>query len=401
MATLINNGLSPSQPVTMAVAPDGVLYVTNGIDGARRWDGQTASAETAGITASTAHCEVAGSGSGDIYGSFDVYTRFVDDAGVPSSFSAATTIAVTSGDSFGQFDYTSIPISDEDRVVGRQIWRSTAGQSTTFYLDVEIDNNSDQSDSSTRTDGELVQQTAMRYLTEDGWPNANRFGPPPSHMQVVVSFGNRMWYLVPADYTEGSASVSGTTVSGSGVQWTRQMIGRRVYRGGKLSGVISGFTNNGLLALSTSAVSGFGSGSYYRIGDDDERNKVYFSEAGEPESFPLDDDGAHTNVITGQEDGDKLTGGMPLGSYLYLLKESHIYRLSTAGDPRRDAGIALVAERGCLNQRCWCRVEGMAFLMDRAGVYVFRGTQTEAVSPPVQDFFRGRINWSRSKWFHA
>jgi hypothetical protein len=400
MATLRTNKFSPSEPLTYAVSPDGVLYMANGIDAPQRWDGQTASAETAGIVASTASCQVSASGSGDIYGTYHIYTRFLDDAGVPSSFSSATTIAITSGASCETLNYTEIPLSTESRVTEREVWRNTAGQLHTYYRDCVIDDNETQVTSSTRTDGDLVTQSSIRLLTEDGWPNANRFYPPPSWMKVVVSFGNRMWYLVPADYTDGTATIDEATVTGTATRWTQQMLNRRLYIAGKLAGTIESLTTSSI-TLTESPSDGFGSGSYYAIGDDDERNRVHFSEDGEPESFPKDTNGNYTNVVQLQEDGDRLTGGMALGSYLYLLKEAHIYRLSTAGDPRRDANVALVAERGCLNQRTCCRVEGVAFMMDRSGIYVFQGTTTEAISGPVQDYFRGRINWDVSKWFHA
>jgi hypothetical protein len=110
-----------------------------------------------------------------------------------------------------------------------------------------------------------------------------------------------------------------------------------------------------------------------------DRNTIMFSEAEEPESVPSD------NELELQEDGDQITGLMPIGPYLYVLKRHHIYRLSTAGNPRADASITLVAERGCLNQRCWCRADGMSFLMDENGMYLFDGTSVQPIDGPIRD----------------
>jgi len=371
-----------------------------------RWDGLTPSVENAGMDAPATSCSVsAASTSGTIYGDYDVGVRYVDDDGIPSNLSPLANIVITAGDASTTLYYTGIPTSSDDRVVGRQIWRNTSGsKGVTYYLDVEIDDNTATTSHSARTDGTLRNQTALRKYTADGFPNANRFNPPPHHMSVVVSYSDRMWYSVPVDYKEGGINyIASTSAVGGNMSYTDQMIGRYFFVAGKKRAIISA-VNDDTLTLSTSQAVGFGDDyKYYSVTvEDDERNCIYFSEPNEPEAFGgYNDDDESINKIVLQEDGDHLTGLMPAYGYLYLLKQKHIYRLGTAGDPRNDASVSLVAGRGCLNQRCWCEVEGSFFIMDNFGAYVFDGSATTPISASVQDFFRGRINWRRSKWFHV
>lgn len=123
------------------------------------------------------------------------------------------------------------------------------------------------------------------------------------------------------------------------------------------------------------------------------------SEADEPESMSA------TNVIAVQEntgDDDEITGLMPAGAYLYVLKNRHIYRLEYVAQPRIDVGISQVTKRGCVNNRSWTKIDDVAYLMDQQGIYRFSGSQAEQISEPIQDLFRdGTIDWSVSKWFFA
>lgn len=129
--------------------------------------------------------------------------------------------------------------------------------------------------------------------------------------------------------------------------------------------------------------------------DADDRNTIMFSEANEPESVPS------VNSLTLQEDGDEIVGLMPIGPYLYILKRRHIYQLATSGDPRRDASVVLVADRGCLNQRCWTRVESTAFLLDENGAYVMKGSEVQALDTPVRNFVTDQIDWDDHALYHV
>lgn len=404
--TVIYSGMNTDTPASMAEAHDGVLYVVNGIQPALRWDGQTTSAEIAGIEKPLTGCDIGGGASGSMYGKYDAYVRYIDDSGQRGNLSALTSITLTSGAAVTSFAYTNVPTTSSTREVGRELWRTVDGTSgRTVYLDATLNDMTATSTTSTRTDGELITQLSMNFVTSDGYPNANRFGPPPDHMGVAVCFQDRMWYSVPVDYTAGSvASISGENVTMYGARLNSTMEGRKFRVAGKLPATITSVDTFTTMTLATTQSAGYGDDKqYYSIYEgEDERSRIYFSEAAEPESFPLDSDDKHVNVLEMQEDGDpSITALMTLYSYLFVFKDRHIYRLSTSGDPRRDASISLVAERGCLNQRCWTRVEGTAFVWDESGIYIFKGSSTQAISGPIQDYFRGTINWDQKQYFHV
>lgn len=403
---VIKSGLSTHQPPSMAESLDGVLYIANGVDAPIRWDGQTTSAEEAGVTQPDSGCQLAGGASGSIYGKYDAYVRYIDNSGQRGNLSAVSSITITSGAAVTSFAYSEIPTSSGGREVGRELWRTADGTSgRTIYLDATLDDMSTVAHTSVRTDSNLILQTSMNLLTSDGYPNADRFGKPPDHMGVVVSYGDRLWYGASVEYRGGMVStITDTNVVMHGARLSETMEGRKFRVAGKLPATIASIDSPSTMTLTTSQATGFGTANhYYAIyKDEDERSRIYFSESGEPESFPLDSDGNHVNVLELQEDGDpEITALMPLYSYLFIFKNRHVYRLSTAGDPRRDASVSLVAERGCLNQRCWCRVEGTAFVWDETGIYIFKGSDTQAISGPVQNYFRGTIDWTRKKWFHV
>ena len=388
--------MSRLHAVSMAVCHDGAAYFANGLDKPQRWDGQTAVTEDAGVTSPVGRvCTVVGnSTAGTIWGDYRVYVRYVDDAGIPGNFSAVTTVAITSGAPKTGFFYRNTP-QPGGRATKTELWRNTRGQSITYYRDVAdaaVEN------TSYRTDGDLKNQQAIRYLTAEGWPNAMRFTQPPDWASVVVSFQNRTWWAVPVDYDVGDATASTSTsyVKITGARLTAPMVGRTFFASGLKGTTISSIDSNTSLTLTAKPEAGFGSlGNWYSISTSAAKyNTILFSEADEPESCPA------TNALTLQEDGDRLTGEMTLGPYLFLLKRRHIYQVSTAGDPRRDAIAMLAAKRGCLNQRCFVRVQNAAFLLDEQGCYLFDGSEPVSVSSAIEDWWRERVNWSASKWFH-
>lgn len=393
--TVIKSSWSKATPASIAEDRKGNVFFATGEHRAQRWHGNESATEDVGINAPETSCtgtKTDDSGT-NIQGSYEAYVRFVDDEGIASSFSPVASIEMTDA-SYESIFYSSIPVSTEDRVTHREIWRSTDGQTLTFYLDHEMTGNIKTSHTSTNTDTQLQAKSAMRFKTVKGYPNANRFGVPPTNMSVVQFYCNRSWWSVPAEYSDGSVSISdgGTTVTGTSTNWSSNMEGSQFWTPiGEAN--ISDVNSATELILSTSLAGA--SASYKILPDSSEYDAVYFSEDGEPESVH-----ANNKIVT-YPDGDRMTGSMPVYGYLFLLKSAHIYRMNTCSDPRSDTNVELVAERGCLNQRCWTRAEGMAFLMDRQGMYLFSGSTTQAISGPIQDYIRDTINWSASKWFHV
>jgi hypothetical protein len=131
----------------------------------------------------------------------------------------------------------------------------------------------------------------------------------------------------------------------------------------------------------------------------DRPNSLLYSEIDEPESVPPE------NELVLQEntpEPDKVVGLIPLGSQLLVAQSSHLYALSYVAQPIIDASLILVAYRGMLNAQCGDVVAGMAVMADSYGMYAFDGNNTEAVSVPVDNYWRdGVIDFSQSSKFHV
>jgi hypothetical protein len=128
-----------------------------------------------------------------------------------------------------------------------------------------------------------------------------------------------------------------------------------------------------------------------------EPNSLYFSEVDEPESVP------ETNELVIQENvkgTDKISAMMPFGAAMVVFQQRHAYRLSYAAQPVIDASIVLMAHRGCLNQRCWDIHDGVAYVVDSIGMYVFDGQSAVPLSDAVDTFWTdNQIHFPSSKWF--
>lgn len=128
-------------------------------------------------------------------------------------------------------------------------------------------------------------------------------------------------------------------------------------------------------------------------------NSLLFSEVDEPESVP------DANELVIQEntgDPDKVVALVPLGAYLLVAQQSHLYRLSYVAQPVIDASLVLAGYRGALNSRCWCVMGGVAFIADSVGLYAFDGNSEEALSVAVDNYWRDRIiDFSKSDKFHV
>lgn len=390
--TVLKSNATNAHPMCIAEDRRGNVFFANGLERPQRWQLGMTATEDAGLTGAETSCNGAAAGSGDIQGSYKVAVQFLDDEGIGSDFSPLATVEATD-QGYLQINYTSIPQPADARVTRKILWRTTDGQTITYYQDTETASVGATVATGTKTDAELIESTAMRYVTGRGFPNALRFGVPPTPMSVVQFYKDRSWWAVPGEYAEGTATVTAdeVTVNGTGTQWSSALIGQYFHLGNNLAAIAS-ISNATELVLSSAMTVG-GSGSYKILPGSLEWDSVYFSEDGEPESVPA------SNKIATYADGDRMSGLMPLYGAMFLLKRQHIYRLTTCADPRLDTNISLVAERGCVNQRCWCRAEGMAFLMDREGAYLFSGNSTQAISGAVQNYWRDEINWAAYKWF--
>lgn len=392
-------------PDTYAESSDGVVLIANGIDPVVRWDGFAASAEPAGVPApdpSTAPV-IGVSGSGGINGTYTAYVRYLDARGNPGNLSAVSN-SITAANA-SQVNYSNLPIPTSGKVRRRQILRNTAGQSATYYLDVDDDNVASSTATGYKTDAQLAtSESLVLFDGSTGLNVGNRFGTPPDTKPLLAYHIQRMWLGGVEPYAEGSAKVvkHSTTVTGVGTKWKENWVGRFLYvvgatRSYEIDAVNAAAQTITLTEPYTDETNPFA--EYAIRPSPGEESLLYYSEPGQPEAWPF------YSSLSIPEDGGRLTGMLPFASFLWLFKRRRTYRLSGQADPSRDAFIFEALGRGCVNHRCHAVVEEQLYSLDEGGVYrTSGGDAAENVSAPIQNLFRagdGAINWQASRYFFA
>ena len=133
-ADLLTN-LPRFHPLEFARAPNGYVYMANGMSPVVKWDGTDTGIKTVGVAAPLTAPTLSFTGPGSIEGSYVAYVRFVDEDGNVSNLSPAS--AEVNATNNGTVLYDDVPVSDDSKVVRRQILRNTAGQFLTFYVDID------------------------------------------------------------------------------------------------------------------------------------------------------------------------------------------------------------------------------------------------------------------------
>lgn len=400
-------GWETNFPPSFCETPDGKLILTNGVRRGRIFDGLTAAPELLGLLAPTSVATITpDSGGAATAGDYVTAVRFIDDEGFPSNLSALVTTTMTSNQ---EFNWSNIPQPTDDRATHIELYRSTSGQAITLYkVGTVTDGTTTFLDQA--SDDTISALAELPILNPNGSANANQFTPPPTHKAVAVMFQDRCWYGVDVEYNIGTITLTGSSdaVTGSGTAWTSDMAGRYLYALGDTRGyeIESVGSATGLTLVENYAGSLTGGGTSYVIRPAPaERGVVYFSAVWDADAMTGPEAVLGTNQIRVQEnvgDNDEITGLMPLGGLLYVLKERHIYAIDFVRQPDIEAGVNLSCFRGCLNQRCWTVAEGVTYLLDKQGIYRFSGGNPESISDPIQDLFRdGGISWTNAKWFTA
>jgi hypothetical protein len=391
-------------PDSYAESSDGVLLIANGVSRVLRWDGYDPAAIPAGVDPPLAAPSLAFAGSGPITGQYQAYVRFVDRFGNVSDLSPVS--GTVQANLNGSVAYTGLAVPTSGRVVRRQILRNTAGQATTYYVDIDTSDTTSTALTSVRLDQDLLAQQAVPLFTTAGEVLANRYAVPPNTKPYLAFHLTRMWAAGEVIYAEGSAAVvaGSATVAGAGTEWTAEMRGRLFHVSGAARPYEVAAVDVPGQTLTLDRPWGDQADPYaaYAIRPyPGESSLIYFSEAGLPEAWPA------TNALPLPVDNDTVTGLMSMGSFLYVLKRRRCYRITAQANPARDAGIYLTALRGCVNHRCWAIADAVAYMLDEGGVHAFDGSdQSRSVSDAIQPLFQSdwpgpRINWSASRFFHA
>jgi hypothetical protein len=127
-----------------------------------------------------------------------------------------------------------------------------------------------------------------------------------------------------------------------------------------------------------------------------ESNSIYFSEVDEPESVP---DINEFVLQQNARDADAITALIPFGSVMLIMQSRHAYSMSFSKQPLRDGDVTPLANRGCLNQRCWDIHEGLCYVLDQHGLYsITPQGEVKDLSAPIADVFRSRLKWDTPAW---
>lgn len=196
-----------------AVSSGGVASVTltnfgSGYDGSVAVEFANAPAEASAVMAPR------------LAGKYLCGVRYIDAAGQPGNLCPLVTVDCGDGASTIQWNLSSLTFTDgsPNRVAKAELWRTSGDQAVTLYRVAEVSPGTT-SYADALPDATLVDTARTGYgelpiITADGYPNAYRFGVPPSHMSSICMFADRAWYAVD----ESGAEPNALYFSGEGEQ---------------------------------------------------------------------------------------------------------------------------------------------------------------------------------------
>jgi len=399
-------GREPFYPASFARHENGYLHIADGVNLPPKWNGISSGVVNIGVAAPAAAATLAAGAAGNPNGTYYAYLRFVDDDGNVSNLSPISLPVTVSNE---QIDYSGLPTSVAARVAKLQILRNTAGQVLQFFVDVEQVGSYPGTDTSDRTDEELAQQEQVFLFDGAGNSLANRYSLPPSDKPIVVYHRSRLFWAGHVRYQTGHVEVTNgsDTVVGIGTHFTDQFVGRFLHVNDHDPNytIQAVDTATQTLTLTANYAGSTNKFALYRLESaPGTKNQVIFSNAGQPDSYYTG-----FNSLEVGASGDEITAMVDAATYLYIVQNNSIHRLTYSEDPFTDGGVYRVALRGSINQRTWVRQGAAIYFLDSEGIYRFTGVESvEEITPPLQDlFWRGRdgetmrIDWTGAAYFHA
>lgn len=276
-------------------------------------------------------------------GTYKCCVRYLDDtpdlAGGPIASSISELIEVDAGDASGGITWSFSHAGIEDRVAAMELWRTTANQDILLFRVATI-----------QRDAAAFTGSYTDTIGDDDLKDATRDG----------------YGLMPITLPSG------------------QINARRFEPPPSEFAVATMFQDRAWYAVDTTG---------------ERPNSLLYSEIDEPESAPEENE-----LVVQENTGnpDKIVALVPLAAELLIIQKNHLYKLSYVAQPVIDASIVLSGYRGILNNRCWAVMGGVAFLVDDYGLYAFDGNSEEAVSVPVDNYWRDDlIDFSKSDKFHV
>jgi len=212
-----------------AVSSGGVTSVTmtnfgSGYDGSVRVEFENTPATAAAVM------------SPRLAGRYLCGVRYIDAFGQPGDLCPLFTVNCGDGASTIQWNLSSLTFADgsPNRVAKAELWRTSADQAITLYRVAEVSPGttafSDSMPDATLTDTARVGYAELPIITADGYPNAYRFGVPPSVMSSVCMFADRAWYAVDESGAEPNALYFSEAGEPESVPATNQVVIQSVGR---------------------------------------------------------------------------------------------------------------------------------------------------------------------------
>lgn len=404
-AKTIESGVSTDYPSHWCSTRRGDLIRVNGIQRGSIW--KTTDPDIVlelGITGPTLAPDVeTDTGTGAAFaGNYWCAYRYVDAEGIPSSLSPTTCVVAVANDGFNWIPAAQgvdgIVKPTETRPTKVQLFRTTADQADVFYQVAELTLTDFtgiplQYLTDDEADATLLAKDAdeiLPVLNDDRSLSARRFEPPPNDMAVCVEFQGRTWYGVPL-------AIAGSTMAGI-ADWEAVVVDRYVYLEGNARPLrITAAADPNLTLEDGTTQTLNASGVWIHPGPDD-RNALFYSVEGEPESVPPSQNVLHFNESS--DDHDDMQAVIPWGMAMWICWDRHTLRYSFAQDPRYDSSWRLAYARGCLNQRCWGFLDGVCYLIDQMGCWRMTSEGPDPIDAQIGDLFHeGTIDFSKRDSF--
>lgn len=365
-------------------------YIANGYDPQECWDGLLSAAVQAGFSTPTSAPTVADGSSGSVTaGAHYIRYRYRDDeTGYVGEPSVQAILSAAGGK---VAECTTLSLSSDPRV-DRIILEMTAAGGTVFYEALDM---AEAASGNINIPDAALTEMVLDY-DEDGH---NR----PPYGRVQCFHRGRMWITGPVEHAVGTASCAGSTtaVTFQAADIRAVLAGNYFHKDDDtkayyVEAVVS-TGDAGQITLGETYMSSFSS-SAYRVYPASP-NRVYFSKALYPESFPVE------NYFTAlQGTGDTLTALTSWGTSLIIYGKRNMERYEYEEDPTdvTDARLySIPGDRGAVCQEAVVEHAGKLYAMDSKGIHRWAGGLPEEIATPaIRDLIES-VDFSQASEFHA
>jgi hypothetical protein len=373
---------------------DSQLYVANGWDACKVWDGVSATLVNAGIASGGSDWAPSpSSASGSVaigvhllrYRYRNSRTGYVSD---PSKTYSATVSSSTKKLTFNIGDSGSANIvRSTDSKADTIVVEMTAAGGTTFF---EAETAAMTASTVAVDIGDDALAEMVLDYDDDG------HGVPPA-CALVEEHNARLWLGGRVVHSSGTCSVTNgsTTVTLDNASLTDAILTAYLAIDGDTKNYsIASKTNSSVFELGENYTGTTGTGKSYSIFWL-ESSIVFWSKPGYPESFDPDN-----YAIVLKKRGDTLSAMKAYSSCMLLFGQHSIDEWRYTEDPADGMIRSCTDERGALNQQCVIEAHGRVFVMDKLGFYQWACPTPTPLSGPIDEMVPD-VNWAQSDKFHG